>query len=146
METFFTPTAILLATIGAFIIGALWYSPFLFMKAWLKGEGITKEHLPKRSLAYMVRINAYSFIAHACIATVLALIFDLIQVESLKIAISVAALLTLGLIVSSRFIDMLYTTQGTHYDLKSQIKFLVASGYYLAVSVVISSILFCVAR
>lgn len=146
METFFTPTAIFLATIGAFITGALWYSPLLFMKAWLKGEGVTKEHLPKRSMLYMFRINVYSLIAHACIASVLALVFDLVQVESLTIAMSIAALLTLGLIVSSRFIDMLYTTQGTHYDFKSQIKFLVASGYYLVISVVISSILFCVAK
>lgn len=146
METFFTPIAILLATIGAFITGALWYSPFLFMKVWLKGEGVTKDQLPKRSIAYMVRISLYSFIAHACIATVTAFVFDLIEINSLTTAVSLGALLTLGFIVSSRFIDMVYTTQGTHYDLKSQIKFLVASGYYLAISVVISSVLFCVAR
>lgn len=142
MQTFFTPSVIFIATVAAFIVGALWYSPLLFMKAWLRGEGITKEQLPKRTTAYMVQINLYSFIAHGAIASVLAVIFNVLSVTSLKVAISLGLLLAFGFVVAPRFIDMIYTTQGKHYDAKSQIKFLVAAGYYLTIVTVMSVVLF----
>ena len=142
MQTFFTPSIILIATVAGFVVGALWFSPLLFMKAWLRGEGVTKDQLPKRSTVYMVQINLYSFVAHAAITSVLAIVFSLLGVSSLKAAISVGLLLAFGFIVAPRFIDMVYTTNGKHYEAKSQIKFLVASGYYLAVVTVISIVLF----
>ena len=142
METFLTPGSIFIATCAGFAIGALWYSPLLFIKAWMKGEGITKSQLPKRSARYMVQIQTYSFIAHGAMASVLAIIFDLLSISSLKLAISLSLLLAFGFIVTTRFVDMIYTIQGNHYDAKSQMKFLVSSGYYLVVSVVIAMTLF----
>lgn len=142
MQTFFTPSVIFIATVAAFIVGALWYSPLLFMKAWLRGEGMTKDQLPKRTTSYMVQINLYSFVAHAALASVLAVIFNILSVTSLKVAVSLGLLLAFGFIVAPRFIDMIYTTQGKHYEAKSQIKFLVASGYYLTIVTVISVVLF----
>jgi hypothetical protein len=142
MQTFFTPSVIFIATVAAFIVGALWYSPLLFMRAWLRGEGITKEQLPKRTTAYMIQINLYSLIAHGAIASVLAVIFNVLSVASLKVAISLGLLLAFGFVVAPRFIDMIYTTQGKHYDAKSQIKFLVAAGYYLTIVTVMSIVLF----
>ena len=139
---FFTPTIILIATVSGFVFGALWYSPLLFMKAWLMGEGITKNERPKRSKLYLAQINLYSFIAHGAIASVLALIFDLLQIASLKVAVSLGVLLALGLIVTTHYIDMLYTVDGVHWNRKSQIKFLVNSGYYICVVGIISSVLF----
>ncbi|NNF51335.1 MAG: DUF1761 domain-containing protein [Gammaproteobacteria bacterium] len=35
--------AVLVATVLAFVIGGLWYSPVLFYKAWLDGAGLTEE-------------------------------------------------------------------------------------------------------
>ena len=31
--------AILVATVSAFLLGALWYAPFLFGKAWQRANG-----------------------------------------------------------------------------------------------------------
>jgi hypothetical protein len=36
---------IILGGVGAWILGALWYSPLLFSKAWQEGHGLTAEKL-----------------------------------------------------------------------------------------------------
>ncbi len=142
MELFFTPLHIFIATVAGFLVGAVWYSPVLFMKAWLKGEGVSKEHLPKRTKLYLFQVNLYSFIAHGAIASVLAIIFDVLSVRSLTLAVSLGLLITFGFVVTTRFIDMVYNPQGKHYEMQSQIKFLVNSGYYLFVVTVMSVVLF----
>ena len=142
MEPFFTPLSILITTCVGFAIGALWYSPFLFMKPWLVGEGLTKDKLPKRSSRYMAVTHMYSLIAHGAIASVLAIAFDLLSVSSLKAAVSLGLLFAFGFVVTTRFIDMVYTTQGSHYEMRAQLKFLVSAGYYLAVITVMSLVLF----
>ncbi|MCF7843447.1 DUF1761 domain-containing protein [Candidatus Gracilibacteria bacterium] len=139
---FFTPTTILIATILGFGFGALWYSPALFMRAWLMGEGIEKSELPKRSKMYMIQINVYSFLAHGAMASVVALMLELLQVSSLKVALVLGGLLTLGFMVTTNFINMVYTTEGVHYSRKHQIKFLVNSGYYICVISIMSATVF----
>jgi hypothetical protein len=44
-------TAILVASVSAFILGGLWYAPFLFGKAWQTETGLSDEHLKARSPA-----------------------------------------------------------------------------------------------
>jgi hypothetical protein len=139
---FFTPTTILIATVFGFIFGALWYSPILFMNAWLMGEGITKKDAPKRTKVYLLQINLYSFIAHGAIASILAIMFDLLQVASLKVATSLGALLALSFIVTTHYIDMLYTMDGVHFSRKAQVKFLVNSGYYICVVSIMAATIF----
>ncbi len=135
-------TTIVVATVCGFLFGSLWYSPVLFMNAWLMGEGLTKKDIPKRSVMYMIQINAYSFIAHGAIAGVLASMFELLQVASLKVAVALGLLLTFGFIVTTQYITMLYTVEGEHWNKKHQIKFLVNSGYYLCVVAIMSAVLF----
>jgi hypothetical protein len=43
--------AILVATIAAFIIGALWYSPALFGKAWMRANGFTDQDVARGNQA-----------------------------------------------------------------------------------------------
>jgi len=142
MELFLTPGNIIIATIAGFLVGMVWFSPVVFMKAWLKGEGLSKEGVPKRTNLYMIQINLYSLVAHGAIASVLAVIFDLLSVSSLTLAVSLALLITFGFVVTTRFIDMVYTMKGKHYEEQSQIKFLVNSGYYLVVVSVMAVTLF----
>lgn len=142
MEPYITFTGILSATLAAFILGALWYSPPLFMNLWLKGKGITAETLPKRSKRYIGVTMFYAFIAHACIATVLAVVLEITQPETMKVALSLSALLAVGFMVSTRFIDMVYTVDGKHYDVKNQINFAVNSLYYIAIVPLMASVLF----
>lgn len=145
MELFFTPLHIFITTSVAFLFGVLWYSPVLFLKPWLQGEGLTMSKLPKHSKKYIATTHLYGFIAHGALATVLAIIFDLVTVSSLKGALSLGLLIAFGFIVTTRFIDMVYTTKGKHYEMQSQIKFLVSAGYYLAIVAIMSVTLFYLA-
>lgn len=45
----FNPWAILLATVSAFVLGGVWYSPILFAKAWMDGAGLNEEQLKQGS-------------------------------------------------------------------------------------------------
>lgn len=139
---FFTPITILIATSAGFLFGTIWYSPWIFLNAWLIGNKITKAELPKRSKIYNTQIAMYSLVTHGCIAAVLALLFDIAQVATLKVAVSLGLLITFGFIVTTQFMDMIYTTEGVHYDKPTQIKFLVSSGYYLGLVIVMSVTLF----
>ena len=37
--------AVLAAALSAFLLGGLWYSPAMFLKAWQRGAGLTDEQL-----------------------------------------------------------------------------------------------------
>jgi membrane-associated HD superfamily phosphohydrolase len=39
--------AVLAAALSDFVVGALWYSPLLFVKVWMKETGITEEKMKK---------------------------------------------------------------------------------------------------
>lgn len=141
MELFFTPLHIFIATCAGFAVGMVWYSPVLFLHAWQKVEGATQEKPPKRTLLYAVQTHAYSFIAHGAMTSVLAIIFDLLGVSSLKATVSLGLLLVFGFIITVKFTEMVYTQVGKHYEKNAQIKFLIASGYYLVSVAVISVVL-----
>lgn len=130
--------SIFIATCAGFLVGFVWYSPYICMNLWLKGKGVTKETLPVRSRTYIAQTNVYSFIAHLCIALTLSVVFTLLSVKDVKTAVTLGTLLAFGFIVSSRFVDMLYTVDGVHYDKKNQSLFLVTSGYYITTVAVMS--------
>jgi hypothetical protein len=142
---FFTPIIIGIAAVSGYILGHLWYLPFTFQKAWLLGEGKTVQDIVKRSRVYTFQVALYSLIAHGAIASVLALMFELLQVSSVKVALCVGALLTFGFIITVNFITMIYTVEGVHFNKRAQIKFLVSSGYYLFIVSIMSYTIFCLA-
>ncbi len=147
MIPFFTPLTIIIATIAGFSVGFLWYSPFLFRKMWMKGQGIAEGKLPKRTIYESALIQIYSFIAHGAIASVIAIMLELLSITSLTVAIALSLLLAFGLIVTTRFIDMIYAPREKYYDTQSQIIFLVGSGYYLASIAVMTVVIFmCTVR
>ncbi len=51
METSVNWLAVLVAALSSFVLGGLWYSPFLFAKAWMKENGFTEEYLKKANMA-----------------------------------------------------------------------------------------------
>ena len=65
--------AVGLATVLAFGLGALWYSPLMFAKPWMAGHGYTQADI-ERMKAGMGATYALSFVCWLVMATVLALI------------------------------------------------------------------------
>lgn len=49
--------AVIIATCSTFLIGGLWYSPFLFEKAWLKANNFSQENLKKRNMSLVFAIS-----------------------------------------------------------------------------------------
>ena len=68
--------AILVAAIVAYVIGALWYSPALFGKAWMKLSGMTKKDLAKAKKKGMAKSYIGMFIALLVMTYVLAFIIE----------------------------------------------------------------------
>ncbi len=42
----YKPTAVIVAAVVAFVLGALWYGPFLFGKAYLEVRAVNRPPLP----------------------------------------------------------------------------------------------------
>lgn len=51
--------AILAATLAAFVIGGLWYSPVLFGKPWMRANGFTEQEITKGNQA---KIFGFAFV------------------------------------------------------------------------------------
>jgi hypothetical protein len=49
--------AIVVAAISDFAVGALWYSPLFFYKAWMKENNLTEERLKKANPAIMYTLT-----------------------------------------------------------------------------------------
>jgi len=43
--------AIFVAAVSAFVLGALWYSPLLFVKRWMKESGVNEERVKDTNMA-----------------------------------------------------------------------------------------------
>lgn len=62
--------ALLGAAVAKFILGALWYSPLLFLKSWMKAAGVKegqmKEGMPKAMISEFIGNLVLAFVlAHA---------------------------------------------------------------------------------
>jgi len=65
--------SILVAAVISFFIGALWYSPLLFARQWVKATGKTKEEIAKGSSTFAYVLT---FIAWLIAIYVLAVVID----------------------------------------------------------------------
>lgn len=65
--------AIVTASISAFIIGSLWYSPVLFANAWMKEAGLDEEQLKD---ANMIKIFGLAFVFILIMAFCLAMFLN----------------------------------------------------------------------
>jgi len=61
--------AVLAATVAAFVLGGLWYSPVLFAKKWQAAAGLSDEQLKSGNAALIFGGSfVLAFIASACFA------------------------------------------------------------------------------
>ena len=64
--------AVLVAAIASFVIGALWYSPMLFGKMWMKLSGVADKNMKKAKEKGMNKNFAFQFLGSLIMAYVLA--------------------------------------------------------------------------
>lgn len=127
--------SILVAAIAAFVVGFLWYGKALFGKAWIRLAGWTPEELEANKKKGMGRTMVMAFIALLVIAYVLAYTLNLLGISSIRAGLGAAFWLWLGFTAAPLFMNKLFGKN------KSTALFLIDSGHYLAVFLVMSVIL-----
>ena len=122
--------AVLLSSIVAFAIGAVWYSPALFFKPWAVSLGKTEEELKKGAspLSYVI-----TFLAWFVAVYVLARIFWFFGVDNIGTGLRVTFLCWLGFGAAPSLIHILF--EGKKYLL-----WIINWGYIL-VGLAVSSLL-----
>ena len=98
--------AVLVATISAFIIGGVWYSPALFGKQWMKAVGLKESDAKNGMAPVMIK----SFIITFIMATTLAIFTPAGVTEGLM----VGAVLGVGVASMSSLNNMVYEMKPTN--------------------------------
>lgn len=93
--------AVLAAAVAAMAIGALWYSPALFGKMWMKLVGKTSDEIKKQGAA---TAYASSTIGYLVMAFVLAHFVDYAQATDVSAAIITGFWAWLGFVVTTQAI------------------------------------------
>lgn len=129
----FSWAAILVAALTAWLVGALWYSPVLFAKAWAKAHGYTPEKIAAMQ-ANAARAYAGSFVAFLLIATVLSVFLDRLGADSLHDGAGWGLHAWLGFALPIGFTANLYSD-------KSIMAFVIDAGYQLVYLAAMGAIL-----
>jgi hypothetical protein len=121
------------ATVVAMIIGALWYSPVLFVKPWMRAQGKEYPCPPAKGAAGAI-INAVAM--NLITALALSEVFRWRGVETIVDALVTALLMAVGLVVSNQLMrDRFHgaTTQLSLINAANTIVVYLAMGLVLAV-------------
>ena len=124
---------ILVAALVAFLIGALWYSPVLFAKAWVRANGFTPEKLAAMQ-GNAGRAYAGSFVAFVVMASVLGLLLHHLGADSTADGAAWGFHAWLGFALPIGFTANLYSD-------KPVAAFLIDAGYQLVYMTVMGAIL-----
>jgi hypothetical protein len=125
--------AVLVAAAATFAIGALWYSPLLFAKPWMRARGYTPDRLEAmRSSAG--RAYAVSFVSYVVMGVVFSILLSLTGATSAVAGAWVGFLVWLG------FAFTIGLTRNAFSD-ETFTAFTIDAGYQLVYLLVMGSIL-----
>jgi hypothetical protein len=124
---------VLVAALAAFLIGALWYSPVLFAKAWVRAHGYTPEKLATMKAA-AGRAYAGTFVAFVVMASVVGLLILHLGADSAGDGAAWGFHAWLGFALPIGFTAQLYSD-------KPVAAFLIDAGYQLVYMTVMGAIL-----
>ncbi|TFG26021.1 MAG: DUF1761 domain-containing protein [Promethearchaeota archaeon] len=120
--------AILVITVIYFILGGLWFTPFLFGKAWAKALNF---NLDERNPKPKHFISA--LIANFITTLFLALLLELIGFYDLLIALIVAVIIGIGFVLPIGLIDVIF-------EEKNFKAYLIDAGYHI-VGIIIAGLI-----
>jgi uncharacterized protein YneF (UPF0154 family) len=125
--------AVLVATIAAFALGGIWYSPLLFAKQWVKAHGYTEERV-KEMQQSAGKAYAASAVCQLLIALALAVLAGYLHLDHL------ARGLKLGLLVWAGFAFPLGLMANVFSEKRITV-FYIDSGYQLVYLLLMSAII-----
>jgi hypothetical protein len=121
--------AIIVATIVAFMLGGLWFSPVLFANQWVAALGKTKEELGKPAPAM-----AMSFFTTLVTAISIAILISRLPNLSLGGGVRLGLLLGIGIYAAGTASDYAFTNWARKL-------FLIQAGYHVVMLVVMTVII-----
>ena len=119
---------VLIATAAAFITGAIWYSPLLFLNAWTKTVGID----PNKEVDNPVKVYGLTFLFTLLAAIALAILIG--PAPEFAHASTVAFIVGVGIVASSLGINYQFAKN-------SFIHWLIDSGFHIVRMQVIALVL-----
>jgi hypothetical protein len=124
---------VVVSAVVVFLIGALWYSPVLFAKAWMRAHGHTEEKL-REMQTRAGRAYAVSFVCYLVMAAAMSILLQRVGVVSVLTGIKLGALLGLG------FAAPIGLTGNVFSD-KPLSAYLIDAGYQIVYLIVMGAIL-----
>ncbi len=101
--------AVLVATLGSFVVGSIWYAPPVFGKAWMKAIGLKEKDMKSGN---MVGTFALTGLLALVSATGLATMMSALAFDTWQQGAMLGALVSLGFVATSRGIHMLFDRKG----------------------------------
>ena len=101
--------AVLVATLGSFVVGSIWYAPPVFGKIWMKAVGLKQKDMNNSNMARTFALTGLlAFVSAVGLATLMsALVF-----KSWQQGAVLGALVSLVFVATSRGIHMLFERKG----------------------------------
>ena len=121
--------AIIICTIFYWVLGALWFSPFLFGKIWSKALGKNPDDLGPN-----LKQVLGSFIVNLVATVMIAILLELIGSYNVLTGLLVGLLIGVGFVFTVDFYDVIF-------EQKSIIAYLIDSGYHAISFIIIGIIL-----
>lgn len=120
--------AVLVSSIVGMIIGAVWYSPLLFGKAWMKLMNFDKKKLNETKKKGMGKSYLIMFIALLLMSYILADFVDYVGATTVRGALQLALWLWLGFFVTTMISSVLWEGKSTKLYLINVFHYLVVLG------------------
>lgn len=124
--------AIVVAAVAHWIVGALWFSPWLFSDAWIRANGFTPEQLEK--MGTPISFFVLTFLAPLLTAYVLALVIRYARVVTALGGAAVGCMLAAGFVAA----ENLPHTVMAH---RSIALYMIENGYAVVGCIVMGAIL-----
>jgi hypothetical protein len=86
---------VLVSAVAVFVLGALWYSPVLFGKAWVQAHGYNEEKI-KEMRAGAGRAYGVSFLCYVVMAVAMSILIGRIEITMVRGGVKLGALLGVG--------------------------------------------------
>ena len=116
--------ALIAAAVLQMIIGFLWYSPFLFGKAWMHAQGITDDKRTEMKQKGMAKTYVGAFAASIVTSYILGLVIKAFGANASE-GLIIGLLMWFGFVLAKSFTDLLF-------DNKNRMVFLISVSYQCA--------------
>ncbi len=100
--------SVFIAAVVYMIIGALWYSPILFVNTWVKLSGFSEKEIELAKTKGMGKTYFASFVAALIASYVLSLFIAISGATTIDEAIKIGFWTSLGFIATTRLTDVLF--------------------------------------